>query len=745
MFEVTFEDGIKTKRSANQLFKVSQDDGGDERPPSLLTCRFDPEKKSPGPPDTPPSVRKKNRVKSQTEVRTPTNSKLSVSETMTSPASTQDMLASSLNRGHFSVFDPPPGELGKRKRTVHDYSALVKGRQIQRQPQTRGPRRPKSEGASVADSPSTSVLPTEEINISLVDESIDKSSTVCDTVEPVSDTKRRQKSGSTTQVPPILSPSIAEVKETPKIEPLQVEPPPVPEHKDTPLKKRKSHPPVASSSTNTTVEVKVHHNTEMVQSAETPPSTTTSTPSSSSRRTKLISTVQQGIYPPVGDAEPHNDTKTDSGFVDEMGNTIVIEQNSVDGFWKCPLNECRKNFRKDSLLKMHFKHYHPELKVADARGIQNVVQMAQARTAFDNDPSDYHIWSKHLSSEQLATTESTTVTLSEVSNEASETVEAQIPPPKKTPKASHQLKHASPEKVSPVANLPAESISSQGSPLKAEQPNHSNEVKSLPLALTRSPRQISRKRNFVLSKYSRIRASKKLNSSTPTSNDTSLDELATDNTMVTDIHKKFKGEEMSSDVTCSELGDDSTAVHSPASSLLSTSNTPSPSVSDQFSVESSGSTSGDPVFASSKSEVEPQPISSNRLTGRWTKAHLRRSLMSSNIRRPGSLHNSATLFLKKRMQFRKFMGKRGARQKRISILNRISSGRMRVILDALNQRSLKRQRFRAGRRYRDVKVDVINCVCNNKTEFGLMIQVPDTLKEYSIAAYNVFLNKCFKI
>ena len=58
-----------------------------------------------------------------------------------------------------------------------------------------------------------------------------------------------------------------------------------------------------------------------------------------------------------------NNTKVDSGFADESGNM-------EDGFWKCPFPKCGKTCRKDSLLKMHLKHYHPELKVT--RGIANV-------------------------------------------------------------------------------------------------------------------------------------------------------------------------------------------------------------------------------------------------------------------------------------------------------------------------------------------------------------------------------------
>lgn len=731
-YEVTFDDGIKLKRSAHQLFKVNED----EDPPKLVTSQMEsasPSKESEETKDTTPIVKKRRKKTSTTPAVPPP--KLSEERLTKVPENVaEDGTSLGANDGgprpqHFSVFDPPPGDLGKRRRTVNDYAALVNVRR--RGPNMKGPRRPKSEGSGITNnaSMSTNEISTDDTELTST-ESVPNESTEPEIVE----TKRRQKSGSITHVPTNQQPSSDIPKELPSAEQISIEPlistPPVPE---TPKKRKNT---VNIPSANTTVEVKVppKPETTQIESVQPVPSasttagaaTTTSTTTTVARRTKSLSTIQLGVFPPLTDSDTPNDTKVDSGFVDELGTAIIIEQNNVDGFWKCPLNECRKNFRKDSLLKMHFKHYHPELKVANARGIANVVQMAQARTAFDNDPGDYYTWPKFICPEPTVTPESSTIT-----PEPSKTNQ-EVPTPSETPDSSHKKTpkgihvHKTPtEKVSPVAVAATADVTSPTGSVKNSEVSP-KETSKTPV---RSPRlRLSRKRNFVLTKYGRIRASKKMKPAAPISDETPKDENSSDS-MTTEGYKKMKTSETSESCedASTEPRDDSVNIASPRSSLQTTSTTSSPSVSDQFSVESfSGSSSGDPVFQPTCAETESQPTLSSRVPkSRWSKAHIRRGLMSSNVRRVGSgkLQNSTTLFLRKRMQLRKFMGKRGSRQKRTSILSRISSGRMRVILEALNQRSLRRQRFRAHRRYRDVKVDVINCVCSSKTEFGLMIQV----------------------
>lgn len=728
-YEVTFDDGIKLKRSAHQLFKVNVD----EDPPKLVTSQVE----TPSPSkekeikketkDTTPIVKKRRKKPFPTPAAPPpklpeTPAKVSenVAEDRTSDAA-NDALGGP-RPTHFSVFDPPQGDLGKRRRTVNDYAALVNVRR--RGPNMKGPRRPKSEGSGIT---SNALMSTNDVN-SEDTELTSTESVINESPEPeIIETKRRQKSGSTTHVPTNQQPSSDIPKELPSAEPVSLEPLlPSPPVNETP-KKRKQTANVPSANTMVEIKVPPKPETTPIESVQPVPSASTAT-TTVARRTKSLSTIQLGVFPPLTDSDTPNDTKVDSGFVDELGTAIIIEQNNVDGFWKCPLNECRKNFRKDSLLKMHFKHYHPELKVANARGIANVVQMAQARTAFDNDPGDYYTWPKFTCPEPTVTPEAPTITpeANKTNHEVPTSSETPDTSHKKTPKGIHLHKTPTPTpKVSPVAGSGTADIISPSGSVKNSEVSPKDASKT-PI---RSPRlRLNRKRNFVLTKYGRIRASKKLKPAAPISNEAPKDENSSDS-MATECYKKTKTSETSESCedASNEPRDDSINIASPKSSLPTTSTTSSPSVSDHFSVESfSGSSSGDPVFQPTCTETESLPTLGSRIPkSRWSKAHIRRGLMSSNVRRVGSgkLQNSTTLFLRKRMQLRKFMGKRGSRQKRTSILSRISSGRMRVILEALNQRSLRRQRFRAHRRYRDVKVDVINCVCSSKTEFGLMIQV----------------------
>lgn len=51
----------------------------------------------------------------------------------------------------------------------------------------------------------------------------------------------------------------------------------------------------------------------------------------------------------------------------------------VDNSYKCPIEGCGKNFRRENLAQMHVKHYHPEYtKFLDST--PNVADLAYART-----------------------------------------------------------------------------------------------------------------------------------------------------------------------------------------------------------------------------------------------------------------------------------------------------------------------------------------------------------------------------
>ncbi|ODM99917.1 PHD finger protein 20-like protein 1 [Orchesella cincta] len=735
-YDVKFDDGIRLKRTANQIFKVSQDELAILRTsqPENVISEEAKEKDS-----------KINEIPNRHRVRRRTIKHLESSEASPQhtasksqpvPAVPKDDLVESSelvndsNRPHhFSVFDLPAGDLGKRKRTVHDYSALVKGSLM-----VKKTRRPKSEG-NISFGCSSD-------DVESIPQTAPESPTIVisEPTEPVSEssTTRRRKSGSTTFVPTTIVPPLSDsVKELPADEPLSE---PILDSIEPPAsKKRKQQTTTSTTTTTTSVSLNIPSKVgppskpispskpESSQPGTTP--TTSSSVAAAPRRAKSSGVLHTNSVPTVSSmiqSDVPKDTTVDSGFVDEKGNTVTIKQVD-DGFWKCPLENCGKNFRKDSLLKMHLKHYHPELRVT--RGIANVVQMAQARTAFENEPSEHPAWQKNLTTEQIIAIESAALadSVSDLGSQSTtvDNISVASPPPKRTCKTLSPVKDSITDKVSPVSSQKLDNISpSTSTKLSAVTQDESKALKSLPRL------RLSRKRNFVLSKYSRIRVNNRVTTKkvSPTVKEQSpearVNELAT--VMTTDGKKaKTNATPDTSDVcTEAEMQGDSSSESPFITNASSLSSTPTSMITDTNSEQMLGDSSGsnsEPYLVPPYSEAETPLQSTNRSSkGRWSKSHLRRGLMSSNIRRSG-LQNSTSLFLKKRMQLRKFMGKRG-RQRKTSILSRVSSGRMRVVIDALNQRSLKRKRFRAARRCRDVKVDVINCVCNNKTEFGLMIQ-----------------------
>lgn len=756
-YEVTFDDGYKMKKYAHQIFKLS-----DDELKTVIVKKPANKKVEPEPVIIAEERQSRESAKSQVVTRRRQRKTLPViRNTDKSPMVLQeDASTSSPSKSirpiHFSVFDLPQGDIGKRKRAVHDYSILVRGRL----PQARGSRRPKSEGSADADdSVSVTSANAEEesesiANVPVRPESPTKSSvppldattttTEAPPNEPTSTCTRRGRKSTLKSNAPTAPVTLLSSKESPSAGELPVateevklsEPVAVAESAESmteSLQKKRKHssstlssPPAATTSLCTDTKSPAKQDVTAAGSVDSMPTnictaSATPAPTSSSRRTKSMGAIQRTAVPsPLVKVDSSREGKVDSGFIDEFGNPIFIEQNDIDGFWKCPLNGCGKNFRKDSLLKMHLKHYHPELKVT--RGIANVVQMAQARTAFENDTIDHHVWSKIPNPEQSLATDSTRTTDSAEMQPSLETVE--IPPaPKRTPKASHSIpKDSSCEKESPVQRSSDVDVTvpSAGDSLIGRGSN-TLITEDGSKAVHRSPRlRVNRKRTLFISK----RSITKVEASSPVSKSEIIKdtEKLPSPTIATDSSsKKAKLVEPKhvSRVPSVEINRKSAT---PTSPVNSSTNTPSDKKSDHYSAESGSSS--EPTSASKIGGTGSLKMDKRGNHSRWSKSHIRRGLMNSNLRRisPGLLHNHASLFLKKRMQFRKFMGKR-TRQKKTSILNRISSGRMRVILEALNQRSLKRKRFRAGRRFRDVKVDVINCICNNKTEFGLMIQV----------------------
>lgn len=59
---------------------------------------------------------------------------------------------------------------------------------------------------------------------------------------------------------------------------------------------------------------------------------------------------------------------------------------SISGNYVCPKDDCKKEFRKENLLMMHLKHYHPEFKKMLPPAL-NVAALAYARTNSMDDRS----------------------------------------------------------------------------------------------------------------------------------------------------------------------------------------------------------------------------------------------------------------------------------------------------------------------------------------------------------------------
>lgn len=57
----------------------------------------------------------------------------------------------------------------------------------------------------------------------------------------------------------------------------------------------------------------------------------------------------------------------------------------IDDSYRCPIDGCGKNFRRENLAQMHIKHYHPEhFKMLDSISTPNVADLAYARTVSDS-------------------------------------------------------------------------------------------------------------------------------------------------------------------------------------------------------------------------------------------------------------------------------------------------------------------------------------------------------------------------
>jgi len=77
-----------------------------------------------------------------------------------------------------------------------------------------------------------------------------------------------------------------------------------------------------------------------------------------------------------------NDSVSATHFEESL--PLFVQEKGEDGL-RCPLENCRKLFRRDDLLVMHIKHYHPALLKKLGCKTLRVEDLAAARTAFETE------------------------------------------------------------------------------------------------------------------------------------------------------------------------------------------------------------------------------------------------------------------------------------------------------------------------------------------------------------------------
>ncbi|KAK7793947.1 hypothetical protein R5R35_005816 [Gryllus longicercus] len=89
--------------------------------------------------------------------------------------------------------------------------------------------------------------------------------------------------------------------------------------------------------------------------------------------------AEGGLPPSVLHGTPGNDPVEDLSLLSDgsvLGGLKIQKENDA---FRCPKEGCNKNFRKENLLQMHMKHYHPEYNRFVA-STPNVADLAYART-----------------------------------------------------------------------------------------------------------------------------------------------------------------------------------------------------------------------------------------------------------------------------------------------------------------------------------------------------------------------------
>jgi hypothetical protein len=105
---------------------------------------------------------------------------------------------------------------------------------------------------------------------------------------------------------------------------------------------------------------------------------------------------------------------------------------------------------------------------------------------------------------------------------------------------------------------------------------------------------------------------------------------------------------------------------------------------------------------------------------RWTKPRNKIGLLP-NVRPGIRVNESLSMQLLKRSRLQRRYEKRG--RPKVALLTGITKKKLRKIQDSIQRRKLKMKQIKAYTKFKDVRVDIINCICGRTDEFGLMVQV----------------------
>jgi hypothetical protein len=101
----------------------------------------------------------------------------------------------------------------------------------------------------------------------------------------------------------------------------------------------------------------------------------------------------------------------------------------------------------------------------------------------------------------------------------------------------------------------------------------------------------------------------------------------------------------------------------------------------------------------------------------WTKGRGLLPGIKSGMR----VNDSQAMQLLKRSRFQRRFDNRG--RPKVVLLKGITKKRLKRIQESIRRRKIKRTNISVPTKFKDVRVDIINCVCGRTDEFGLMVQV----------------------